>query len=341
MPASAVGETSVRLSDLRSGSNQLQIDFVSLRFAPGERLRYQYMLEGAEKDWNPPAARRSVSYASISPGDYRFLVRAVNAEGEVSVTPAVVAFTVLPPYWQRWWFVSLTGLALVAAGLSLHRYRVSRVVELERVRARIATDLHDDIGASLTRIAILSEVARQQPHRGEGDLDAPLSSIATIARESVTSMSDIVWAISPERDTLHEVVRRMRDHAEDVFEARDVSLVLDLPEPGQPKKLGVEVRRDLYLIFKEAVNNAARHSSCTRVAIVFRVTGSHLLLEISDDGVGFEPAGQHDGHGLRSMQHRAKRLGASLDVRTRAAAGTTVRLTMALDSSTSPIPLPG
>ena len=95
------------------------------------------MLEGAEKDWNPPAARRSVSYASISPGDYRFLVRAVNAEGEVSVTPAVVAFTVLPPYWQRWWFVSLTGLALVAAGLSLHRYRVSRVVELERVRARI------------------------------------------------------------------------------------------------------------------------------------------------------------------------------------------------------------
>jgi signal transduction histidine kinase/ligand-binding sensor domain-containing protein len=339
-PISAIGETALALPDLGPGGNQLQIDFASLRFAPGERLRYQYRLDGSDTEWGSLTARRSVTYANLAPGRYRFLVRAANADGVVSPQPAVVAFTVLPPFWQRWWFVSLAALAVGAAVFALHRYRVSRILELERVRTRIATDLHDDIGANLTRIAILSEVARQQPQSVDKRLDAPLSSIATIARESVTSMSDIVWAITPGRDTLHEVVRRMRDHAEEVFESRDVALVLDLPDAAQPIKLGVDVRRDLYLIFKEAVNNAARHSRCTRASIVFRVVGSGLLLEVSDDGIGFDPAAERDGHGLESMQRRATRLGASLDVLARAGAGTIVRLTMPMDVWRASVTLP-
>lgn len=339
-PVSAVGETDTTLPDLSPGGNQLQIDFVSLRFAPGERLRYQYRLDGADKEWGEPTTRQTVSYANLSPGRYRFLVRVVNADGAVSPNPAVVSFTVLPPFWQRWWFLSLAALAVASAVFVLHRYRLSRVLELERVRTRIATDLHDDIGANLTRITILSEVVRQQPHGGDGRLDATLSSIATIARESVTSMADIVWAISPERDTLSEVVRRMRHHAEEVFDPRGVALELDLPDSTQPMKLGVNVRRDLYLIFKEAVSNAARHSGCTRVSIVLGVIGSRLVLEISDDGIGFDSAAERDGHGLRSMQHRAERLGASLEVQTAPRGGTTVTLSMPVDTR-APAALPG
>jgi signal transduction histidine kinase len=204
------------------------------------------------------------------------------------------------------------------------------VLEIERVRTRIATDLHDDIGANLTRIAILSEVARTQAPAGDGHADAPLSSIASIARESATSMSDIVWAISPERDTLQDVVRKMRDYAEEIFEARDVALALDLPDTAQAMKLGVDVRRDLYLVFKEAVHNAARHSECTRVAITLRIVGTRLMLEVADDGVGFDLHGQSDGNGLASMQRRAERLGASLSVTATPGAGTTIALSMSV-----------
>ena len=304
----------------------------------GERLRYQYRLDGSDEDWGPLTERRGVTYASLSPGLYRFLVRAVNADGVSSPQPAVVTFTVLPPVWLRWWFLTLSAVAVAAAALALHRYRLARILELERMRTRIATDLHDDVGANLTRIAILSEVARQKPRAALLNLDAPLSSIADIARESVATMSDIVWAISPERDTLRDVVRRMRDHAEEVFEARDIRLLLDLPD--LPARLGVDIRRDLYLIFKEAVNNAARHSPCTAVAIVMRAEGTRLTLEVTDNGTGFEAAEETDGNGLASMRRRAARLGASLDVESGAGVGTVVRLTMTVPDWRSGVALP-
>jgi signal transduction histidine kinase len=141
-------------------------------------------------------------------------------------------------------------------------------------------------------------------------------------------MSDIVWAITPERDTLRDMLRRMRDHAEEVFETRDIRLLLDLPDLSHPAKLGVDVRRDLFLIFKEAVNNAARHSGCSTVAIALNATGSELALDVTDDGVGFDLAGRTEGNGLRSMRARAARLGGALDVVSAAGAGTAVRLRM-------------
>jgi signal transduction histidine kinase len=332
-PVSAIGETKLELPALGPGGHHLQIDFASLQFASGERLRYQYRLEGADEDWGALTPRRSISFASFSPGTYRFLVRAVSTDGVVSPRPAEVAFTVLPPVWLRWWFVTAAALAVAAAALVFHRYRLSRTLELERVRTRIATDLHDDIGANLTRIAILSEVARQQPDQRGAALDAPLTSIADIARESVTTMSDIVWAISPERDTVRDVIRRMRDHVEEVFESRDIRVLLDLPDLSEPTRLGVDLRRDLYLVFKEAINNAARHSKCSTIAMALRVTGSELCLEITDDGVGFDATRASEGNGLGSMRRRALRLGASLDLVSAEGAGTSVRLRMPIRES--------
>ena len=329
-PVSAIGETTLTLPDLRTGGHHLQIDYASLQFGTGERLRYQYRLEGSDEGWGPVTSRRSVSFASFSAGSYRFLVRAVSADGVVSPTPAVVAFTVLPPVWLRWWFVTLAGLALAGTALAFHRYRLSRTLEFERVRTRIATDLHDDVGANLTRIAILSEVARQQPHHGAPSLDAPLSAIADIARESVATMSDIVWAISPERDSLRDMVRRMRGHAEEVFASRDIRVLLDLPDMTPSTRLGVDVRRDLYLVVKEAINNAARHSKCSNVAIVLRASATEVWLEVTDDGVGFDTARGSEGNGLGSMRRRAERLGAGLELVSSPGAGTSVRLRMPL-----------
>src|SRR5581483_80554 len=134
-----------------------------------------------------------------SHGSYRFLVRAVNSDGARSPQPASIAFTILPPLWMRWWFLLLAAATVSAATYWFHRYRVSRLLELERVRTRIATDLHDDIGSSLSQIAILSEVANRNRDPNQLKLAAPLADIAGISRELVDSMSDIVWATDPER----------------------------------------------------------------------------------------------------------------------------------------------
>lgn len=315
---SALGEREMSLADLASHDNQLQIDFVALRFGFGEVLRYQYRLDGADTDWSAPAEQRTVTYASLAPGRYTFAVRAVNSDGIVSSHPASIAFTILRPVWQRWWFVTL---AMIALGLSVHavyRRRVARLVEMANVRTHIATDLHDDIGANLTRIALLSEVAKRT--RGESSL----TSIASIARESVSAMSDIVWAINPKRETLLELTRRMRQHAEEVFTLRDIDLRFSAPDSADSLKLGMDVRRDLLLIFKEAVNNAARHSRCSAVEIELRVDGPRLVLIVTDNGTGFDASRDSDGQGLTSMQRRARRLGGTLDVASAPGSGTTV-----------------
>jgi hypothetical protein len=212
---SALGDQQIALPDLPSSSNEVQIDFVGLSFVPGDVLRYEYRMGNG--DWSNATDQRVINFANLSSGHYRFAVRAVNSDGLVSSAPAVVTFTILPPVWLRWWFLTLLALAVTAMAYAIYRYRVARLLEIANMRTRIATDLHDDIGANLTRISILSEVAKQQFRNGGHESQNPLTSIAEIARESVASMSDIVWAINPERDSLRDLTRKMRQHADEVF----------------------------------------------------------------------------------------------------------------------------
>jgi len=322
---SALGETEMFVPDLAANQNELQINFVGLSFAPGEVLRYQHKLDGTGGDWSAPTDERSVNYGNLAPDRYRFLVRAVNSDGVNSTQPAVVTFRILPPIWQRWWFFTLAAFAVGMSAYLAYRYRVARLLEVAQMRTRIATDLHDDIGANLTRIAILSEVAKQQFGNGDELKANPLSSIADIARESVASMSDIVWAIDPERDNLHDLTRKMRQHADEVFTLRDIDLDFRAPTPDQNPKLGVDVRRDLLLIFKEAVNNAARHSRCSRVTVEFRADNSSLSLEVTDDGVGFDASIRSEGQGLISMRRRAQKLGGLMEIAAHPNRGTSIK----------------
>ncbi len=221
----------------------------------------------------------------------------------------------------------MLSVVSAAAAYLIYAARLRRLVELERVRTRIATDLHDDIGANLTRISLLSEVARQTTENGAGRL---LSSIADIARESVASMNDIVWAIAPEHDRLLDLTRRMRRRAEEVFATREIELEFSAPPAETALKLSLGVRRNLLLIFKEAVNNAARHSGCTRVEIDFACTNSRLTLRVADDGHGFDAAETFDGQGLRSITRRAESIGGRLTIDSRPGRGTVVDFEMKL-----------
>jgi PAS domain S-box-containing protein len=209
------------------------------------------------------------------------------------------------------------------AAEALQRSREERLRELERVRRRIATDLHDDIGSSLTQISIMSEVAQ---NREDGENAPALSKIANASRELIDAMSDIVWAINPQKDHLSDLKQRMRRFAADVLTARNIELDFRAPLDETDIALGANIRREVFLIFKETVNNLVKHSNSTRAQIDFRIADGHLLLSVSDNGQGFDTNGESEGHGLMSIRERTAALGGTIEVTSERGRGTMTSL---------------
>jgi PAS domain S-box-containing protein len=474
-PVSDLGEVAVSPQEFTAAQNQIEIDFFGLSLVTGEALRYQFKLEGSDEDWKPLTEQRTVNYASLSPGSYRFVVRAVNGDGVVSQSPASFGFRILPPFWRRWWFVTLIATLVAASIFAIDRYREGRLraikesedrfrtlaetasdaiitidaqshiifvnpaaekvfgypisemlgreltmlmpeylrhlhrdgfnryqetgkrhllweaielpglhksgreipleisfgeftrneqrfftgvarditerkraeealqrsreerlAEIEQVRKRIATDLHDDIGSSLTQISILSEVARRGLAADDATQRKPLSMIASASRELVDSMSDIVWAINPQKDHLSDLTQRMRLFASDIFTGGDIRFRFSAPGTEQDVRIGANLRREVFLIFKESVNNLVRHSGCREAEIEFRIEDDWLTLQVRDNGEGFDLSQQNDGHGLMSMRQRAQDSGGDFEVLTAPGKGTTVNLKLPFNASGLP-----
>jgi PAS domain S-box-containing protein len=646
-PVAELGSLDIASFDTTHNQNNLQIEFFGIDFSPGESLHYQYKLEGADRDWSAPTLQRVVSYANLAPGAYRFLVRAINADGIASTTPAAVSFRILPPFWRRWWFIVLAMLTVGAAVFTLDRYRVARMKELdtvnrklkleydvtrllaessstleaapkilqaicetlrwevgaiwdvdrhenllrcvtvwlqpemkapqfeeqtrartfapseglpgrvwataaplwisdlaadqnfprivrasheglrcgfgfpilvgtevigvieffkretalpneallemmtpigaeigqllvrkqneqalresetrfrtlaetasdaiitideqstiiyinqavenifgypvseilgadltvlmpeylrhvhraglsryletgrkhigwsavelpglhkdghevplelsfgeftrnerryftgiarditerkhaedalrdareerfrelERVRKRIATDLHDDIGSALTQISILSEVVHRRIGTDDSPVAEPLALIADSSRELVDSMSDIVWAINPQKDHLNDLLGRMRRFAADMLTARSIEFQFQTPDAERDVQIGANIRREVFLIFKESINNLVKHSDCHRVEVRFLIDEHKLEFTVSDNGRGFDTSAESDGHGLSSMRDRAASLGAEIGIVSEPGCGTNITLKIPLGAN--------
>jgi signal transduction histidine kinase len=328
-PISALGQSHVSGLRVAADDHQVEIEFGAIAFDLGRAVRYQYRLDGAEGDWTELSTHRSIHYARLAPGNYSFAVRAINAGGVISESPAVVEFRVLRPFWQQGWFVTIVAALVVAAVYLVYRYRLGQALQMERVRMRIATDLHDDVGSSLSQIAILAEVLQRRIDGGDPRLTQPLAKIAGVSRELVDSMGDIVWAINPRRDRVRDLVQRMRRFAGDTLEARGIELVLRAPAEGT-LRLGADVRRQVYLVFKESVNNSVRHADCSRVEIDLEISARTLTLRLADDGCGYEETDDGDGHGIESMRRRADELGGRLELESTPGSGTVMRLSIPL-----------
>ena len=328
---SELGAPRVEGIEMEARRSRLEIEFLALSFAPGESLRYQVKMEGFDRDWNRASGARSMVYAHLPSGDYRFLVRAVTLEDRAaSVVPAEVLIVVRPPLWRRAWFLALVTLALAAGIAALYRYRVSHLLALERMRTRIATDLHDDLGSSLSRISYLSELARR---RTEGDPEGSrlVTDIGETAREMMNSLGESIWAIDPRRDDLRSLATRIRRFAGDLLESRGIVWSLQAPADAEEVKLSPVERRQLYLVFKEALHNVARHSGASSVSMSLAVRGWRLTAVIRDDGRGFdEPAEGETRHGLGSMTARAADLKGKLSIDSASGRGTEVRLEVPL-----------
>jgi len=320
---SALGATELTLPTLEPQQNQVRIEYVSLSNFENEDVSYQYKFD-EDTNWSLPDKERFVNFANLSAGNYRVYIRAVASGETVSEKPAVVSFQILQPIYLRPWFLAL-GFLLIGAGVyALYRFRVQQLLEVERARTLIATDLHDDIGSNLSKISVLSEVVRMQLADKNESNNKLLNSIAEISRDSVSSMSDIVWAINPKRDSLLEMIRKMREHAEEILVPKNISVTFIEPQMSAKIKLPMHLRRDLYLIFKEAVNNVAKHSGSTSVKITFQIKNHEIILKIEDNGCGFDQSRQTKGNGLSNMQSRVEKLRGILEIESIIDYGTTL-----------------
>lgn len=311
---------------LSPGSGKLEFHYTALSFLVPSNVRFKYRLEGFDDRWIEAGTRRTAYYTNIPPGKYTFHVIACNNDGIWNEAGAAFPFYLQPHFYQTGWFYFLCAVTLLFIGWKIHRYRLGRLLEVERVRTRIATDLHDDIGSGLSQIAILSEVIGRNVRDADSEMKEDLQSIATASRELVDSMSDIVWAVNPVKDHLGDLVQRMRRFAGEILEGRNIQFQFRHPGIEFERNLPPDLRRHVFLIFKETLNNIARHSQCNTVDISLTAEEGFLLLEISDNGKGFDPGSANTGSGLRNMRERARELGGELNIQSAPGAGMTLRL---------------
>jgi signal transduction histidine kinase len=327
------GEKSISGIELQPSGNQLQVEFVAFGGEPEANLRYAYKLEGGRVDWSAPQGQHVVNFAALAAGEYHFLVKAVDSDGLESAMPAEVNFIVLPPLWRRWWVEILAATAAISAVYLLYRYRVSQIVHLERMRTAIAIDLHDDIGASLSQIAILSEVARAGVSAENRMPYESLERVGTLAREMVDSLSDIVWSIRAEPEGLDSLARRMREFALDVLATQGIDFAFRTPAAGVHLNLSLHARRQIFLMFKECIHNVSRHAGGTAVKAELKVEDREIALTVEDNGRGLSAEGKRTGiggNGIPGMRRRAEGLGGVVEIASLPAGGCQVSIRLPL-----------
>jgi signal transduction histidine kinase/ligand-binding sensor domain-containing protein len=328
---------------------RLEIRFSGLSFAAPNKVFFKYRLEGIDKTWSDAGSGRTAFYSRLPAGDYRFDVIACNNDGLWNTKGATLAFTIAPFFWETWWFLSACLLVAAIAVAMLARYltrrhmqrqieQMERAHEIERERARIAQDIHDDVGASLSRIAMLSQPGRRdlaEPER----TTAMLSRIYTTAREVTRSLDEIVWAVDPRHDTLDSLVDYMGRFAQEFLTTANLRCRLDLPVEVPAWPLTAETRHNLFLAFKEALNNVVRHAAASEVRISVMLHSESFELVVKDNGRGFD-SGRSEraasdrittGNGLANMRKRLARIAGRFEIASQSGAGTSVTLMLRFD----------
>jgi signal transduction histidine kinase len=341
--ATAASMERVAVPIVKPGSRQVEFHYTATYLSASERVRFRYRIDGYDSAWVDAGSRRVAYYTDLPPGAHTFRVAAAIDDGPWSEREGVLAVHVAPRYYQTWWFATAVCVAIGGTLWGAHRYRVNQLLAVERVRTRIASDLHDDIGSSLSQIAILSEVVNARVAPAPADVAEPLARIGALSRESVDAMGDIVWAVSPDLGTPVHLSQRMRRLASDLLPARGIELTFESSDEGQVR-LGIETRREVFLIFKEALHNVVRHANATDVSIALTIGRRALRLVVADNGKGFAAERQANGRvdgrgtletgnavdaagqGLRSMKRRAAAIGGRLSITSAPGAGTTITL---------------
>jgi signal transduction histidine kinase/ligand-binding sensor domain-containing protein len=296
--------------------NYITIEFAAPGYTTPLPVQYQYKLTGLHNKWIDIGTENKVSFSNLAGRAYQFKVRATNRPGVWSNNEAVVAITIVPPVWQRWWFYFLCALFISAVIYALYRYRINELLKRQAIRNKIAQDLHDNIGSTLSSISVYSQVAKIYKQQNKDvQLQETLQKISETSGEMISEMNDIVWTINPRNDNMEVMLQRMQSFAKPLLAAKDI--VFHFTYEPQVKTLSLEMtqRKNFYLIFKEAINNVLKYAACKNLYV--NISSKHQQLEmiVQDDGIGFdknaidEKARQSlSGNGLHNMALRAKEM---------------------------------
>ena len=316
---------------------RLEFEFAALSFTAPENVQFRYRLENSDDEWVEAGNKRSAGYLRLPYGNYLFRVTACNQDGVWNKTGAMLTVIVMPFFWQTWTFrISvLTGFTLSLAALvrylSFRRLRerlrlLEQQAALHKERARIAKDIHDDLGANLTQIALLGELAQQD--RGEPERAAErMGKISGTARQAIKSLDEIVWAVNPRNDTLAHLIDYTGQFAVDYLRLAGIRCRLDLPDQTPQRELSTDLRHNLFLVVKEALNNIVKHSRASEVWLRATASEQGLSITVEDDGCGFDHVPDNAlSDGLRNMRQRMTDIGGTFEIQSKPRVGTKVLL---------------
>lgn len=326
--------------DLAPGKRQLEVRYTGLSFVSPDRVRFRYRLDGLDRNWVEAGTRRTAQYSFLRPGSYHFRVLACNNDGVWNPTPASLLIVVHPHFYETAWFILLSsvgGLVLLVLGVRQSvLIRVRRRLEflerqraVERDRTRIAKDIHDDLGAGLTHISLLTELARRSPPE---ETNTHLVQISDMARELTRGMDEIVWAVDPQNDTLDGLINYLCKFAQEYLSVAGIRCRLDLPAQMPPWNLRAEIRHNLFLAFKETLNNLVKHSGATEVWLRLALGHEEFTLTVEDNGRGLgtprdadakSPGRISSGHGLGNLNRRLEAIGGRYRAENRTEPGVT------------------
>jgi len=295
--------------------NFLSIEFSALDFTSPSDNQYAYILEGIEDEWHIVDSRRRVaSYTNLAPGEYVFRVRGSNNDGVWNNVGTELHIFISPPYWQTWWFITLAVLfaAFIIYYIGTIRYR--NLLSIEKLKSKLSADLHDNVGSGLTEISILSELAANGIKLNRDDSISKINTISEKARMLIDNMSDIVWMVNPQRDSLYHVILRLKDSYSDLINSMGISFATVNLEKFSAVKLQMEYKQNLFLIFKEAINNSLKHSGCKSITLEANIIKDILELTLIDDGLGMDLEKIKYGNGILNMKSRATLIGGSLEI---------------------------
>ncbi len=307
--------------------HNISFQFSALSYFQNNENQFAYLLEGVDKIWHFCGKQHRVDYSNLPSGNYVFRVKACNNYGVWNEAGTSVDFTIATPWWKTWWFTIVAAIFIGLLVLLFFRFRLQQTIQLQNIRNNIAKDLHDEIGSNLSSIALFNEVAKENAAKENNHSILPvLNKIEQYTNISQEAMSDIVWMINAKNDAFENIASRMRSMASEIFEAKNITLHVDIDEQLNHQKLNMAQRKNFYLLFKEAVNNTAKYADCKHVFLKIILQNNFIEMTISDDGKGFDIAKVKNGNGLLNMKKRADELKGKFSITSEIGKGTSKTL---------------
>lgn len=323
--------------ELNYDENFIDINFISLDYNNPLKNQYKYKLDGVDEDWVNAGNNNKANYTDLDPGEYVFRVKGSNSSGVFNPDEASLNITILPPFWKTTWFNTILVMLLLAGVYFIYRIKVrqkiNRALQLERIkeeeseklRTKTAADFHDELGHRLTRISLLSEIIKRKIGNTSAEVTDLLEKISVNSMELYEGTKDFIWAIDPGRDSVYELLIRLKDFGDELFEDSDILFEVNgLDESLKDRTLSMDWKRHLAMIFKEGMNNSLKHGMGSKIVIDSKVKTDIIELTLSDNGKGFTPDTTDKGNGLRNMKKRAEKLFAELEVESSPGNGTKI-----------------